>query len=94
MEFFVNFDILGTLCEDNTCQELPPDVCISTVMAAIEEQIALKRHNEWLIIRGGHNASIGKLEQKLHSTKARGKYRCGASNEAGRDLIAWCEMNV
>ena len=53
----------------------------------------MKRHDEWLIIRGDHNASVGKLEQKLSSTKARGKYGCGASNEAGRDLIAWCEMN-
>ena len=60
---------------------------------AIGEQIALKQHDEWLIIRGDHNASIGKLEQKSSSTKARGKYRCGASNKAGRDLIAWCEMN-
>ena len=29
---------------------------------AIEEQIALKRHDEWLIIGGDHNASVGKLE--------------------------------
>ena len=60
---------------------------------AIEEQIALKRHDEWLIIGEDHNASVGKLEQKLSSTKARGEYRCGARNEAGKDLIAWCEMN-
>ena len=60
---------------------------------AIEEQIALKRHNERLIIGGDHNASIGKLEEKSSCTKARGKYGCGASNEAGKDLITWCEMN-
>ena len=58
----------------------------------IEEQIALKRHDEWLTIGGDHNASVGKQEQKLSSTKARGKYGSGASNEAGREL-AWCEMN-
>ena len=45
------------------------------------------------MVGGDHNASVGKLEQKLSSTKARGKYGCGASNEAGRYLIAWCEMN-
>ena len=53
----------------------------------------MKRHDECLIIGGDHNASVGKLEQKSSSTKARGKYGCGASNEAGKDLIAWCEMN-
>ena len=53
----------------------------------------MKRHDDWLIIGGDHNASVGKLERKLRSTKARGKYGCRASNEAGRDLITRCEMN-
>ena len=36
-----------------------------------EEQMALKRHDEWLIIGGDHNASVRKLVQKAISTKAR-----------------------
>ena len=59
----------------------------------IEEQIAMRRHDEWLIIGGDHNVSVGKLEQQSSTTKARGKYGCGPNNEAGNDLIAWCELN-
>ena len=53
----------------------------------------MRRHDEWLIIGGDHNASVGKLEQQSSMQKARGKYGCGPSNEAGNDLIAWCELN-
>ena len=66
---------------------------ISEYRYAIEEQIARRRHDEWLIIGGDHNASVGKLEQQSSTTKARGKYGCGPNNEAGNDLIAWCEVN-
>ena len=60
---------------------------------AIEEQIAMGRHDEWLIIWGDHYASVGKLELKSSSTRARGKYGYGPSYKAGNDQIAWCELN-
>ena len=47
---------------------------------AIEEQKAMRRHDEWLIIGGDHNASVGKLEQKSSPTRARGIYGCGPNN--------------
>ena len=32
---------------------------------AIEDQIALKRHDEWSMIGGDLNASVGKLEHDM-----------------------------
>ena len=53
----------------------------------------ITEEDDWLIIGGDHNASVGKLEQKPSPTRARGMYGCGPNNEAGNDLIAWCELN-
>ena len=60
---------------------------------AIEEQIPMRRHDEWIIMGGDHNASVGKREQKSSHTRARGIYGCGSNNEAGNDATAWCEVN-
>ena len=38
---------------------------------AIEEKTAMRRHDQWLIIRGDHNATVDKLEQQSNMTKAR-----------------------
>ena len=60
---------------------------------AIEEQIAMRRHDEWLIIGGDHDASVDNFEQHSCTAKARGKYGCGPNNEPGIDLMAWFELN-
>ena len=45
-------------------------IVINEYRKAIEEQIAMRRHGEWLIIGGDHNASVGMLEEHSDTTEA------------------------
>ena len=58
----------------------------------LEEQLALKRRNEWLIIGGDFNAQVGSRELRVE-TETCGRFGIGKMNDAGRDLISWMEIN-
>ena len=57
----------------------------------LEEQLALKRRNEWLPIGGIFNAQVGSRELRVE-TETRGRFGIGKMNDAGRDLISWMEI--
>ena len=58
----------------------------------LEEQLALKRRNEWLIIGGDINAQVGSRELRVE-TETCGRFGIGKLNDAGRDLISWMKIN-
>ena len=55
--------------------------------SALESQIAISGH-ERLVIGGDFNANVGRGNARVGVC---GKYGVGRMNEAGRDLIDWCE---
>ena len=58
----------------------------------LEEQLALKRRNEWLLIGGDFNAQVGSRELRVE-TETCGRFGIGKMNDAGRYLISWMEIN-
>ena len=58
----------------------------------LEEQMALKRWNEWLIIAGEFNAQVVNREMRME-TETCGRFGIRKINAAGRDLISWMEIN-
>ena len=55
----------------------------------VERQMRMSR-NERVIIGGDFNANVGRNEERPGVC---GKYGIGVMNEAGRNLIEWCEEN-
>lgn len=55
----------------------------------MESQVAMNG-NERLVIGGDFNASVGRNAERRGVC---GKYGLGIMNEAGRDLIEWCEVH-
>ena len=55
----------------------------------VESQIGMCR-NERLVIGGDWNANVGRGNEREGVC---GKFGIGRMNEAGRDLINWCEEN-
>ena len=56
----------------------------------VEEQINRSDNRQILIIGGDHNAHVGKDDCQPGTT---GRFGLRASNDAGRDLINWCQSN-
>ena len=52
----------------------------------LEEQLILKRRNEWLIIGGDFNSQVGWRDSGVE-TDTCGRYGLGKTNAAGEDLI-------
>ena len=63
---------------------------IEQYRAEVEEQIGRSNGGEILIIGGDHNAHTGTNDQRPGVT---GRFGLRHSNEAGVDLINWCESN-
>ena len=57
-----------------------------------QEQLSLKRRNEWLIICGDFNSHVGGRDSRVE-TDTCGRYGLGRPNVAGEDLIHWMEIN-
>ena len=58
----------------------------------LEEQMILKRIDEWPIIGGDFNSQVGGRDSRVE-TDTCGKYGLGRTNAAGEDLIHWVEIN-
>ena len=59
----------------------------------LEEHLKSTRSNEWLIMGGDHNASVGSNESGNFVRGTCGNNGIGRTNEAGRNLLRWCEQN-
>ena len=58
----------------------------------LEEQLILKRKDEWLIIGGDFNSQEGGKVSRV-GTDTCGRYGLGRTNVTGEDLLHWMEIN-
>ena len=58
--------------------------------AEVEQQIGRSTPRETLIIGDDHNAHVGRGDER---PGVKGKYGLRRSNEAGEELVSWCEAN-
>ena len=56
----------------------------------VESQIASSPANEVLVVGGDHNAHVGSGSERH---RVCGRYGIGNTNQAGEDLLNWCEEN-
>ena len=59
----------------------------------LEEKLQRTRRDDVIIIGGDHNSSVGPGEGENWQPGICGKYGLGTTNEAGKDLLNWCQLN-
>ena len=59
----------------------------------LEEKLQRTRRDDIIIIGGDHNSSVGPREGENWQPGVCGNYGLGATNEAGKDLLNWCQLN-
>jgi len=59
----------------------------------LEEKLQRTRRDDIIIIGGDHNSSVGPREGENWQLGVCGNYGLGTTNEAGKDLLNWCQLN-
>ena len=59
----------------------------------LEEKLQRTRRDDIIVIEGDHNSSVGPWEGENWRPGVCGNYGLGITNEAGKDLLNWCQLN-
>ena len=59
----------------------------------LEEKPQRTRKDDIIVIGGDHNSSVGPREGENWQPGVCGNYGLGTTNEAGKDLLNWCQLN-
>ena len=59
----------------------------------LEEKLQRTRRDGIIVIGGDHNSSVGPREGENWRPGVCGNYGLGTTNEAGKDLLNWCQLN-